>query len=188
MRRTLTIAALAVACSIGTAATAHADVRLTPFAGVTFGGDAPASKFNTGVSLSFMGNVAGFEVDFGYTPDFYNEETDFELVGDGNITTLMGNLIVGPTVGRVQPYGVVGVGMIRSRVGDAEDLFDDVTTNDFGFNAGGGVNFMMSDRVGIRGDIRYFRAFHDDEPDDDFDLAVGSFGFWRATGGVTFRF
>ncbi|HEX5217282.1 MAG TPA: outer membrane beta-barrel protein [Vicinamibacterales bacterium] len=189
MRRTLTIAALAVACSIGSAATAHADVRLTPFAGVTFGDDAPASKFNTGLGISFMGRVAGFEVDFGYTPDFYDEETDFELVGDGNVTTLFGNVVIGASSGRVQPYGVFGAGLIRSRVGDAGDLFDDVTTNDFGISAGGGVNFMVSDRVGIRGDIRYFRALHDNEPaDNDLDLAVGSFGFWRTTGGVTFRF
>ena len=188
MRKTLTIAALAVACSIGTAATAHADTRLTPFAGVTFGDDAPATKFTTGLGITFMGRVAGFEVDFGYTPDFFDEETDFEIVGDGNITSLFGNIVIGASSGRIQPYGVFGMGLLRSRVGDAEDLFDDVTTNDFGISAGGGVIGMLSDRIGLRGDIRYFRALRDDEPDDDLDVSVGSFGFWRATGGVTFRF
>ena len=188
MKRSLTTGVLALALVIGAARVANAQVRLTPFAGVTFGDDAPATKFNAGAGLTFMGRIVGFEFDFGYSPDFFGEETDFALIGDSNVTTFTGNLVIGPSTGRVQPYGVVGLGLVRSRISDAEDLFDDVTTNDFGFNVGGGVIGMLNDRVGVRGDLRYFRSLQDNESDNDLDVAVGRFGFWRFTTGLMFKF
>jgi hypothetical protein len=43
--------------------------------------------------------------------------------------------------------------------------------------------------VGIRGDVRYFRAFDDiEDEDDDLDITLGDLRFWRGTVGVTFRF
>jgi hypothetical protein len=46
---------------------------------------------------------------------------------------------------------------------------------------------FLSDHVGIRGDIRYFRALSDPDEDNEFDIALGDFDYWRATFGVTFR-
>lgn len=188
MKRTLTTGVLALALVMGAGRVANAQVRLTPFAGVTFGDDAPATKFNAGAGLTFMGRIAGFELDFGYSPDFFGEETDFALVADSNVTTFTGNLVIGPNFGRVQPYGVVGMGLIRSRINDAEDLFGNVTTNDWGLSVGGGVTGMLNDRVGVRGDLRYFRSLQDNENDNDVDIAVGRFGFWRFTTGLMFKF
>jgi opacity protein-like surface antigen len=181
-------AGLTAMLSIGVAPSAEAQTFLTPYAGATFGADAPATQPTVGVALTFMGNVAGVELDLGYTPDFFNEDDDdVVLIGDSNVTSLMGSLIIGVGEGPVRPYGAIGLGLLRSRV-DGGDLFDDVTTNDFGFNAGFGVMGMVSDHVGFRGDIRYFRSLEDPEDDDDFDVEVGNFDFWRATAGVTFRF
>jgi opacity protein-like surface antigen len=188
MRKLLITGALALGLVAGAAARANAQVQLTPFAGVTFGSDAPASKFSTGAGLTVMGRIVGFELDFGYTPDFFDENPDFTFVGDSNVTTLMGNVIIAVPAGRVQPYGLFGVGLVRSRIGDAEDLFDDVTTNDFGLSVGGGVLGMVSNHIGLRGDIRYLRSLQDNEPDNDLDIAIGKFGFWRATAGLTFKF
>lgn len=168
-------------------ATADAQVTLTPYAGATFGADAPTTKPSVGASLTFMGRVAGLEVDFGYTPDFFDEDSDVVLIGDSNVTTLMGNLVIAPVNYRVRPYGVIGLGLLRSRV-DGGDLFDDVTTNDFGFNAGFGVTGMATEHVGVRGDVRYFRSLEDPEDDDDLDIEIGNFDFWRATGGIVFQF
>ncbi len=188
MKRTLITGMLALALCAGAAREASAQVSLTPFAGVTFGDDAPATKFTAGGSLRFMGGMAGFEIDFGYTPDFFNEDTDFALIGDSNLTTFTGSLVIGGNAGRIHPYGQVGLGIVRARISDAEDLFDDLTTNDFALTVGGGITSMVSDKVGVRGDVRYFRTLKDDEPDDDVDVDIGSFGFWRATVGLTFRF
>jgi opacity protein-like surface antigen len=70
---------------------------------------------------------------------------------------------------------------------DFGDLFEDVNTSDWGLTLGGGVTGMVSDNVGLRGDIRYIRSLEDPEDDEDPDVAVSDFDFWRATVGVVFR-
>lgn len=193
---------------IAVPATASADWLLTPFVGTTFGagadfddglpgGDDFERQFTYGASLGWMGAGAiGFEVDFGYAPNFFESLTDddeFTFADDSNVTTLMANLLVGAPIGGqsgpgIRPFAVAGVGMIRTSVTSADDFFDDVDSSDFGFNLGAGIIGFFNDNVGIRGDIRYFRAFADDEDDDDLDFALSDFDFWRAAVGVTFRF
>ncbi len=200
---TATIAAFALAM---TPARASADWFFTPFVGANFGGNADFGDFNDfddeverrvdfGAAVGWMGEgIVGWEVDFGWSPNFFENtsgDADFDF-GDSNVTTLMGNVIVGVPVGGqsgpgIRPYGSGGVGLIRSQV-DGGDFFDDLAANDLGFNVGGGVHGYFTDNVGIRGDLRYFRSLADDEPDDNFDLALSDFDFWRATVGVTFRF
>ena len=75
--------------------------------------------------------------------------------------------------------------MLRTHVEGAGLFFEELDSNDFGFNVGGGVNIFFVDNIGIRGDVRYFRAFAGDDDELDFDLS--DFDFWRATAGVTFR-
>ncbi len=79
------------------------------------------------------------------------------------------------------------MGLIKSRIGDAGDLFEVDSTN-WGFDVGAGAIFFFSDRVGLRGDVRYFRSLQDDQPDNEFDVGLGNFRFWRGTAGVTIRF
>ena len=180
-------AGLAVALAGVTPADARAQVFFTPFAGVTFGADAPANKLTTGLSLTFMGDVAGLELDLGYTPDFFNESDDVVvLVGDNNVTSFMANLLVGAGDGPVRPYFVAGLGLVRSRI-DLGDLFDDVSTNEWGVTLGAGVTGLVSDNVGLRGDVRYIRSLEDPAV-ECVDLVLGNFDFWRATVGVVFKF
>ncbi len=206
VRRLMFSALLAAGAVAVTPARASADWLLTPFIGTNFGGNANFGDFNDfddeferrvdfGASLGWMGNgVVGFEVDFGFSPNFFENTVgpgDFEF-GDSNVTTLMANVLVGIPVGGqrgpgIRPYGSGGVGLIRTHVSGG-DFFNDLDTNDFGFNVGAGVQGFFTDNIGLRGDIRYFRSLQDNEPDDEFDLAVSDFDFWRATVGVTFRF
>ncbi len=191
---------------VGLPSRASADWLFTPFIGANFGGNADFGDFDDfddeaerrmdlGASLGWMGaGIIGFEVDFGWSPNFFEDTVgpgDFEF-GDSNVTTLMANVLVGAPVGGqtgpgIRPYASGGLGLIRSQV-DGGDFFDDLNSNDLGFNLGAGVHGFFSDNVGIRGDIRYFRSLTDDEADDEFDLALGSFDFWRATVGLTIRF
>jgi opacity protein-like surface antigen len=194
--------------TVAAPAKASADWLFTPFIGMNFGGSATFNeagfdfedKFEQrgtyGASLAWMGaGIAGFEFDFGYTPNFFesNAEGDVDFdYGDNNLTTLMANLVLGAPVGGqtgigIRPYASGGVGIVRSRIGDAGDLFD-ISSSDWAFNAGAGVTGFFSDNVGIRGDVRYFRSLQDNEPDDELDIALGSFRFWRGSVGVTFRF
>jgi len=185
---------------------ASADWLLTPFLGANFGGDASFGDFDDfddeaekrldlGASLAWMGaGIVGFEADFGWSPNFFENTIgpgNFEF-GDSNVTTLMANVLVGAPFGGqrgpgIRPYGSGGVGLIRSRI-DGGELFNDLSTNDFGINIGAGIHGFFNDNIGIRGDIRYFRSLTDNEPDDEFDLALSDFDFWRATVGVTIRF
>ena len=86
----------------------------------------------------------------------------------------------------MRPYVSGGVGLLKSRLDDVDDFFD-VDQNSFGINAGGGVMIFFTDSVGIRGDMRYFRSLKNND-ENDLDLSLGSFDFWRASAGVTFRF
>ena len=207
LRKLFISGCLALVITAAAPAKASADWLITPFIGMNWGSsvtftdefgdfeDEFEKRGTYGASLAWMGGgIIGFEFDLGYTPNFFQStegDDDFEY-GDNNLTTLMGNVTVGAPVGGqsgmgIRPYASGGVGIIRSRIGDAEDLFD-ITSNDLGFNVGGGVAGFFADNIGLRGDIRYFRSLQDNEPDDEFDVALGSFSFWRGTVGVVFRF
>jgi outer membrane protein W len=185
-----TVVTIALLCS---PAPARADWLLTPFAGVTFGGSAENEHATYGGSIGYMGaGVIGFEVDFGYTPEFFAADNDeLDLISDSNVTTLMANLLLGAPMGgdnaSIRPYVSGGAGLLRSNVTDADDFFT-VANNDFGVNVGAGVMAFFNDHAGIRGDVRYFRSLTDPDEDNEFDIDFGSFDFWRATAGVTFKF
>ena len=194
LRKAVILGALAL---VGLApSTAHADWLFTPFIGANFGGDTQDKKLNYGASIGFMGaGVFGVEMDFGYSPNFFEPNDDpLDLVGDSNVTTLMGNLIVGVPLGGTKgpgfrPYATVGMGLMRTKLQSAGQLFD-ADSSDFGVSVGGGAMGFFNDSVGLRGDIRYFRNIADTHEihigDLDFDL--GGFNFWRGTAGVVFRF
>lgn len=183
MRRHITAAVFLICV---TATTARADWLLTPYLGVTFGGDAPKQQVNYGLSAAFLGNgILGLELDAAVTPNFF-EADDVE---DSNVSTFMANLMVAAPSSSpgVRPYASGGVGIIRSKATSVDNFFD-LSENSFGLNVGAGVIGQFSDRVGVRGDIRYFRSVQDSASGDDIDIDLGSFNFWRGTLGVSFRF
>jgi Outer membrane protein beta-barrel domain len=207
LRKFIIAASLVVLCSAAAPAKASADWLFTPFIGANWGGSATFTdgaadfedeferKVNFGASLGWMGaGIAGFEVDFGYSPNFFENTSgdgDFGF-GDSNVTTLMANLKVGvpfggQSGGGIRPYASGGLGLIKTRIEDPDDLFE-LNSTDWGLNVGGGVAGFFTDNIGLQGDIRYFRSLQDNEPDDEFDLALGSFNFWRGTVGLVFRF
>jgi opacity protein-like surface antigen len=201
LRKLLIAAASVFIISAAAPRPAAADWLFTPFIGSTFGGSAnvngtlPSSKndferkLNWGASLSGGGPV-GFELDFSYSPNFFgvsDSSSGINFLGDGNVTTLTGNVRVGASGGPVRPYVVGGVGLIRSKVDDPGQFFSSPSTSDFGMDVGGGVIGMFSHNVGIRGDLRYFRSFQKNDA-AALDLSLGSFRFWRGTVGVTFQF
>jgi len=201
LRKLFITGALALTVSALAPAKASADFLFTPFIGGTFGGSADITdvgggfnnEFNRqltyGASLAFLGNgIAGFELDFGYSPNFFggNSTDSLNLVGDGNVTTLMANFMLAGK-GPVRPYVSAGGGLIKTHVDNAEQFLTTFDSNDFGFDVGGGVMAFFNDRIGVRGDIRYFRAVNNND-NNSLDLNLSDFKFWRGTAGVTFRF
>ena len=203
LRRFLITASLVALTSAAAPARASADWLFTPFVGATFGGSANIGgvgedlddeferKLNYGATLAWMGGGAiGFELDFGYSPNFFEvspDDNNFDLSGDGNVTTLMANLVVGAPLGAVRPYASGGVGLVKTRVTDLDQFVGEIDSTDFGINVGGGIMGFFNDNVGIRGDIRFFRSLRDADI-NGLDIELGGFKFWRGTLGVTFKF
>lgn len=174
-------------------ASARADWLFTPHVGGTFGGSTPTNDFTWGASIGWMGaGVFGFDAEFALTPEFFESgDGDFDVFDTSNVTTFMFNAILGTPVGGTtgggfRPYISAGAGLMQTNVTDAESLFE-INNSEFGVNVGGGAMGFMTDHVGFRGDIRYYRALADPDEDNEFDIGFGDLDFWRGTVGVTFR-
>ena len=191
LKRCVIVAALALVLA---PASARADWLFTPSIGTSFGGGASGNEhFGYGASIGWMGaGVLGWEAEFAYTPEFFEaSDGDFDLFGTNNVSTFMVNAVVGipiggQTGGGFRPYFSGGLGLLQSRLEDADALFE-VSNSDFGINVGAGAMGFVSDHVGFRGDVRYYRSLSDPEEDNEFDIDFGDFDFWRGTAGVTFR-
>jgi opacity protein-like surface antigen len=208
VRRWILTVSIAAVVSILAPRPASADWTLTPFVGWNFGGSADintgSSRSNTsstferkldyGASLATMGRGAvGFEVDFGYSPNFFETSTPpsgfFKFTPDSNVTTLMGNVLIGGHSGPVRPYVVGGVGLIRTKLQDFNQVFSVNSKNDFGLDVGGGLMGFFSRNVGLRGDVRYFRGFRGtSDSSNPSGIALSDFKFWRGSLGLSLKF
>jgi hypothetical protein len=193
IRKALVLAMFAAAL-VAAPSAARADTYFTPYAGWTFDAQYglvdPPSKFVYGADLMWLGTSGlGFEVDFAYHPNFFepgDNEQFFDFDSDGNVLTLMGNVVFGYKGGGIQPYVTGGAGLMRSHISDAAGFFSDVNDSAFGLNAGGGLR-VGGPKLGVRGDLRYFRQLENVEfgtPRVD----LGDFSYWRGTVGVSFGF
>jgi opacity protein-like surface antigen len=198
------------------AAPARADWFLTPYFGAAFGGasnqfvlndldDEFEQRVNFGGSLSWRSQgIFGFEVDYNVAPNFFQftgGTNNFDLFDfDSSVQTLMANVVIAVPAGGssgmgFQPYLTAGLGTIRTQLRSESDVFDDITSNDSGFNVGGGAHFFLGSHFGIRADVRYIRGFEsldDEDPIADspfFDQAIATevFNYSRGTVGLTFR-
>lgn len=186
---------LALAILLMTPAVSRADWLFTPYGGMTFGKDAKnLEHFSWGASAGWMGaGIAGFEVDFNHTPNFFEPKDSTnttKLFGSNNVTSLMGNLVLGAPIGGqsgpgIRPYVSAGLGLLKTNVPGTSEFLD-VSRNDWGFNLGFGAHVFASDHVGFRGDVRYVRSLQKDETTVT-DFALGNFDFWRWTAGITIR-
>jgi hypothetical protein len=161
----------------------------TPYIGTSFQSSVDDYDFGTklhyGAALTFLaGNGLGFEVDFGYSPTFFESGEDefFDLESNGSVTTLMGNLVIGGPTGL---YASGGLGLMRSRIDSPSDLFE-FSDNGFGMNVGGGLRIGSAKGFGVKGDLRYFRQLN--ELGLFNNLELGDFSFWRASAGLSFGF
>lgn len=185
-RRILTAAALLLAFD---ATPARADGFISPFLGFNYGGDSTNCirltscddrRMNWGIALGSTGGVIGFEEEFAYAPNFFGTTG-----ADNAVLTVMSNLLLIIPAGPVQPYGLVGLGLVRSHAElSASSLASNQNT--LGWDIGGGLNIYIVHAVGIRGDLRHVRTLQDLTLGGVFTNAP--LDFWRASGALTFRF
>ncbi|HYB95866.1 MAG TPA: outer membrane beta-barrel protein [Vicinamibacterales bacterium] len=202
---------------LGSIATpARADWFLTPYFGAAFGGGANQFSYNDlddefeqrvnfGGSITYRTKgILGFEFDYNVAPNFFQftgGTTNFDLFDlDSSVQTVMGNIVLALPIGGsrgagFQPYLTAGLGSIRTRVRSDSDVFDDIVSDDTGYNFGAGAHFFAGSHFGLRADARYIRGLEsmDDEdpivdnPFFDQPFATEVFNFWRGSVGLTFR-
>ena len=183
----VTLAALLAAVS---ATPARADGFITPYIGFNFGGDSAncvnlsnceEKRTNWGVTFGSTQGIFGIEADFGYAPNFFGKTP-----GQSNgVFHFMTDLMLVVPAGPVQPYGFIGLGLIRSHAKFSVGSLSSLDQNALGHDIGGGLNLFFTPKVGLHGEIRHLRTFK--------DVTLGVFGndkldFLRASAGLTFRF
>ena len=182
--------ALTLLISLSSAAPANAQGFVSGFLGYNFGGDSGCPEItncedknlNWGASVGALGGLFGFELEFAQIPDFFGESA----TSDSSVITFMGNFMLAPRFGPVQPYLTAGLGLIKTEAELSTVLSED--NNSFGYNTGGGLIVTFTNNFGIRGDIRYFHAFNAFDL-FGFDLNEETkIDFGRLSGGVIVKF
>ena len=170
---------------------ANAQGFISPFVGYNFGGDSGCPQItncedkhvNWGVAVGALGSIVGFEAELARTSDFLgsspNEATD--------VLTFMANLMLAPKFGPIQPYGLGGIGLMRTSVDSLGESNDD---NQIAWDIGGGLIGFFNRHVGLRGDIRYFHSFEilDTSKLPNLPIRGTKLDFGRFSGAIVFKF
>lgn len=163
-----------------------------PFLGYNFGGDSGCPEItgcedknlNWGVSLGAVGGIVGAELEFAHTDNFFGETVGTKTT----VTTIMGHFLLAPKFGPIQPYGLAGLGLIRSNADVTGGTTLEESQNDFGYDIGGGLMVFFGEHVGARADVRFFQSFSAVNLLGLDFLREDKLDFGRFSGGVVFKF
>jgi len=185
------VAALALFAGALFPHTAHAQGFVSASYGYNFGGDAGCrtatdcqnKNWNWGGALGALGKVVGFEAEWTHEGEFTGDVSTRT-----SVTTLMGNFMLAPRFGIVQPFALAGIGAIKTKVED-QLLGSSDSENQIGWTIGGGLIVFVQKHIGLKGDIRYYHSF---QALDLLGLDLGQdrnkIDFGRAGFGVVLRF
>jgi opacity protein-like surface antigen len=195
MRRihTLTLATLALALALAGTASAQTTepsratpgapdplppeaegFSLTPFIGLGFSGDLENAPASFGVALGWaLSPRLSLEGDLSFAP---GGEQGLITEFDTSLWSLSGNVLYHflPPEREFTPYVAGGLGILSgdADVEDVTDVVDDDTSTVFAWNFGGGVKTAMSERWGLRADVRFFNG--DDFAPDHWRVYAGA--------------
>ena len=118
----------------------------------------------------FGGQVRLLSQRFGVEVSFDRESESFELLNQKVTSTPIQASLIMKTGGRVSPFLLVGPGWYRRSVEAIDDPDLKVTSTEFGWHGGIGLEVLAGRHFGIHGDYRYtFLDFNDDDDDEDDD-------------------
>jgi hypothetical protein len=192
---------LAALLAVSAPSSAGADWLVMPFIALDFAGTtsivdleqaAGNAHLTYGGAVGWLGaGVFGWEADFAYTPGFFETDEGPELVTSSHVLSLMGNLVVAAPLSwtnlSLRPYATGGFGAIQASTHDGLNVFT-VDRTLWGFNAGGGAMGFISDRTGLKWDLRYFRNIKSDEGASGVGFGTPSLSFWRLSMAVVLRY
>ncbi len=155
---------------------------VNPWTGVIFGNDQAASGFRSfGVAFGEAPTrYFGTETSVGFTTNFFGSSVP------NYVLDLSAGVLVGPNIGtsrNVTPYLAAGVSSLRASINGVGTL-PKATRNSFALNVGAGVLIDFASSLGLRGEVRYYRAFGDDGTANSLNADLSHFQFWRASIGL----
>lgn len=186
------------------AAPASAEWVVTPQLAANLAGNVEFRRGGPGGSLGYFGDRLGVEVEFQRYQHFFKDKDVALLIPDncgiapaGQPCTdantramgFMANLVApirAKATSKWRPYAVAGVGLTHAWVQDPSRRLADDDQDNLTLNLGGGTMLSLNDRVRLRSDLRYYRAFVDESRREGGYLK--DYGFLRWTVGVTFAF
>jgi len=184
--------AFAIAC-LAALVLAPTRAEAQGFVGVSYGynfaGDAGCrsatdcqnKNWNWGGSIGALGSVVGFEAEFTHASEFTGSQPN-----SASVTTFMGNFMLAPRITIVQPYGLAGLGAIKTTA--TGTISSSNSETQIGWTVGGGVIVYVHKHIGIKGDVRYYHSLHALDL-LGIDIAQGDkIDFGRAAFGVVFKF
>jgi Outer membrane protein beta-barrel domain len=191
MRRAIATSVCAALFVLGTSSLARAQGFISPFIGYDFGGDSGCVEIancenksrNLGVSIGTIGSLIGGEFELNFIDNFFGDRADVS----SNVFTFMGNVMLAPKVGAVQPYVLTGLGVMKTHVEFTVPGLLEANNNHLAWDIGGGVLGFFTPHFGVRGDLRYFHAFQDLEL-LGLNIAATKIDYGRVSGGVIFKF
>ena len=174
---------------------ARAQTFINPFATVTLTSPSPVggrSQVGFGVSFGTVGRIIGAEAEVAYYPQVLDNQANG--LAKSHVLTFGGSTLIGPKIGPVKVYGAIGLGdlvlNVQSLAGAFTPAAASLTNHYITLNTGGGVMGFIIPHLGVRGDLRYYRAYGFTFTDlqSNINVQFGHFTFWRATMGAVFTF
>ncbi len=166
---------------------AHAQLQVSPFAGVNFGGDTTKTSGTVGVSATYwVLNWMGIEAEAAYAPMLFEQDG---FLTSRSVTTATGSFVFKAPMGgdRFQPYVAVGLGLLRPNLSEAGG-FAVAKGDTLALTVGVGATGFINDHVGFRGDLRSLRGRESDLDTNGFGIDFSKFSFFRPTAGLVVRF
>lgn len=186
---------------------ASAEWHITPFAGLTMFGSTNVfdpefatgdRHLHAGGSVSWLSRgVFGFEAIGTWTPGFFEGDTSFEDIPNEELDvkssrafSLMGNVLVTLpqrwTEYGLRPFVSAGLGLMQARRSDVIDVLP-VNVNVAGFNVGGGAIGFLTERTGLRFDVRYHSTLNFDADAPVIPVGPVHLRYVTASVGIVFR-
>jgi len=190
MSRLIRIGAVALLTWMAVPSIVSAQGYISPLIGYDFGGDSGCPEItncedrnlNWAVSVGSLGSILGSELELAYAKNFFGDIPGVS----SSVLTLMGNGMVAPRFGPVQPYWLIGLGLMKTHVDFSATTIEN-SDNHFAWDTAGGVMVFLGRNFGLRGEIRHYHTFQDLEI-LGLSLANTKLDFGRAAAGVVFRF
>ena len=191
LKRVTRIAAIALLTWMAVPVSASAQGYISPVIGYDFGGDSGCPQItncedrnlNWGVSVGSLGSILGSELELAYAKNFFGDIPGVS----SSVLTLMGNGMVAPRFGPVQPYWLIGLGLMKTHVDFSATTIEN-SENHFAWDTAGGLMVFFGRNFGIRGEIRHYHAFQELDFPILGRLANTKLDYGRAAAGVVFRF